>query len=76
MKKLSNVFKEVFDNEELEIGYETSAKDIEDWDSLINLQLMIATEKACNVNFTAFEISKFKNVGDMCESIIKKGGEV
>lgn len=76
LKKMKEVFIDIFDNQEIEITFETSAKDIDEWDSLMNLQIMLAVEKKFKVSFTAAEISNFANIGEICDCIIKKGGEI
>lgn len=72
IKEVNDVFKDVFDNDTIVINYETTAKDIEDWDSLTHIQLVVAVEKHFRIRFTSSEILKFKNVGEMCESIALK----
>lgn len=63
------IFKEVLDNQELVINQETSANDIDDWDSLTHIQLIVAIEKYFKIRFKANEIQSFKNVGEMCSFI-------
>ena len=74
MEKMKEVFIDIFDNPDITIKFETSAKDIEEWDSLMNLQVMLAVEKKFKISFTASEIANFANVGEICDCIIKKGG--
>ncbi len=67
--QVNDIFKDVFDDTSLVIGYETSAKDIDDWDSLTHIELVVSVEKHFKIRFTSSEITSFKNVGEMCESI-------
>lgn len=68
------IFKEELDNEEIELTMESTAKDIEDWDSLSHIHLMVAIEKHFKIRFTSTEISSFKNVGEMVETVKKRLG--
>lgn len=72
IKQTNIIFKDVLDNDSLVIVYETTAEDVEDWDSLTHIQLVVAVEKHFNIRFTSSEIQSFKNVGEMCEAIIVK----
>lgn len=75
-EKLQEIFRDIFDNEELVITEEMTAADIEDWDSLAQINLIIAIEKEFGVKFNLEEISKLKNIGEILEIIkIKKLGK-
>ena len=74
-ERLQEIFRDVFDDEELEIREEMSAKDIEDWDSLAQIKLIIAIEKEFGVKFNLEEVSKLKNIGEMLVQIRTKLGE-
>ncbi|WP_294765097.1 acyl carrier protein [uncultured Fusobacterium sp.] len=64
-ERLQEIFRDIFDDEELEIREDMSAKDIEDWDSLAQINLIIAIEKEFGVKFNLEEVSKLKNIGEM-----------
>lgn len=69
-EKLNEVFEDVLDLDETpNLADETSANDIEEWDSLSHVQLVVAVEKAFKVKFTSAEIMKWQNVGQMVDSI-------
>jgi len=70
--KLHEIFLDVFDLDELELTDETSANDIEEWDSLSHIQLIVAIEKAFGIKFTSLEIMKWRNVGEMVTSMQEK----
>lgn len=67
--KLCEVFEEVFD-EEIIVTADTTAEDVEDWDSLSHITLIAAVEEAFGVKFKMKEVSAMKNVGEMV-AIIK-----
>lgn len=69
IQQLNPIFKEVLDNPEISLKPETTSDDIEEWDSLNHIQLIVAIEKHFKVKFTAAEIVDFNNVGEMCEAI-------
>jgi acyl carrier protein len=71
-EKLTGVFEDVFDIEDVELTDATSADDIEEWDSLSHVQLIVAIEKAFKTKFTSLEIMKWKNVGELVDSILSK----
>lgn len=70
--KLNEVFRDVFDDDSITVGPKTTAKDIEDWDSLEHITLMTAVQKKFKVKFTMGEISSMKNVGEMADIIAKR----
>ncbi|MBE6312298.1 MAG: acyl carrier protein [Bacteroidales bacterium] len=70
--KMQEIYRDVLDNEEIVLTPETTAEDIEEWDSLTNIQLIVAIEKAFNIRFTSAEILSWKNVGEAVETIINK----
>ena len=71
MGLLNPIFRDVFDDDELVIKANTIAKDIDGWDSLTHIRLVISIEKAFDLRFTAAEISALKNVGEMVELIVR-----
>lgn len=72
LEKLTPVFCDLFDDEELVINEITTAQDVEGWDSLAHIRLMLSIEKSFKIRFTAAEISNFKDVGAMAELILRK----
>lgn len=73
-EKLQEVFRDVFDDETIIISRETTADDIEDWDSLTNFQLIMAIEMEFGIKFTAEKITELKNVGDIMDYIESHAG--
>ena len=72
--KLNPVFRDVFDDEEITVNDATTAADIEDWDSLEHINLVVAIEKCFCVKFNIGEVSSMKNVGEMVDYILAKLG--
>ncbi|MBR6284254.1 MAG: acyl carrier protein [Muribaculaceae bacterium] len=69
-KRLGDIFCDVLDLDEVMLSDATNADDIEEWDSLSHIQLVVSVEKAFGIKFTSQEIMKWKNVGEMVDSII------
>ena len=63
--KVQEIFIDVFDDENLEINNSTNSEDIEEWDSLNHIQLVLSIEKTLNVRFKTGEIQSLKDVGEM-----------
>lgn len=74
-EELNKVFEVVFDDDSIKVNDNTTAADIEDWDSLEHINLIVAVEKAFNVKFNAGEIHTLKCVGDMVNLILEKQGK-
>jgi acyl carrier protein len=70
--RLQLVFRDVFDDESIVLHDEMSAKDVDGWDSLSHVQLIVAVESAFDIEFETAEISELKNVGDFINLIQKK----
>ena len=70
--KLEEVFREVFDDETIEITNEMTADDIDEWDSLTHVQLIVAVEEAFGCKFSTVEVMKLKNVGEFISLIERK----
>ncbi len=69
---VSAIIRHVLDTEDLAVVLSTTAKDIPEWDSLSNVQIVVAVEKRFNIRFTLKEIKGFRNVGEMCFAIEAK----
>lgn len=68
-ERLNEVFRNVFDDDEIEVEAGTTADDIEDWDSLEHINLISAVEDEFGIRFKMGEVSSMKNVGEMVDII-------
>ena len=71
-EKLTEVFRDVFDDEEITLSEETTADDIEDWDSLMHITLISEVEDAFNVHFSMKDVTGMHNVGEMVSIILEQ----
>lgn len=72
LEKVQDIFRDVLDNDEIELTNEMRADDIEEYDSLAHIQLVVAIEKEFNIKFNSSEIVSWKNIGDMVRCISSK----
>lgn len=73
IENLNVIFNDVLDpDDEVKLNESTCADDIEEWDSLSNIQLIVAIEKEFNIKFTSREIMTWQNVGEIADSIQEK----
>jgi acyl carrier protein len=68
-KALTDVFRSVFDDDELVIETGTTANDVDGWDSLTHIRLVVAIEERFKVHFNTGQIIGLKNVGEMVQLI-------
>tara|TARA_B110000263_G_C14987559_1_gene364498 strand:+ start:210 stop:431 length:222 start_codon:yes stop_codon:yes gene_type:complete len=69
---MNEVFTEVFDDEDISIQPKTSSIDIDGWDSLAQIRLIVGIEQKFLISFTVDEITDLADVGEMSELILKK----
>jgi acyl carrier protein len=69
--RLSKIFGDVFDEDEIDVTPGLSAKDVTGWDSLTHVRLMLTVERAFNTKFSAQEIGSLENVGELVALIRK-----
>jgi acyl carrier protein len=63
--RLSEVFQDVFDDDSIDVTPALSAKDVDGWDSITHIRLILTVEKAFKVKFSTSEVGKLANVGDL-----------
>jgi acyl carrier protein len=69
---LNDIFRQVFDDDTIEIAPEMTANDIDGWDSLSHINLITAVEAGFGIRFNQKELLTFKNIGDLLKSIESK----
>lgn len=63
--RLAEIFEDVFDEDSIQLTPQLSAKDVDGWDSLTHIRLILTIEKAFKIKFSTSEIGKLENVGDL-----------
>ena len=69
LKVLNDVFKDVFDDDMLILTRDTTAKDIEEWDSLNQIKLIIECERAFDIRLKARDINMLEDIGEMVDHL-------
>ena len=73
-ERLDRVFQDVFDDDTIHVTPKTTADDIEDWDSLEQINLLTAIEKKFNIKFKLADVRNLKNVGDLLDLVARMVG--
>lgn len=71
LSEIQSVFREVFDDDTIVIARETTAADVEQWDSLMHVTLMVHIERQFGVRFSSSEVSGLKNVGELVDLVTR-----
>lgn len=71
-EKLNNVFRDVFDDDNINLTDQTNSADIEDWDSLEHINLIVSVEQEFGIKFNMNEVISMNNVGEMVDIIISR----
>jgi len=72
LKQVNDIFIDILDNEDILLSFITTANDVDGWDSLTHIQLVVAIEKYFKIRFNSKEIQSWNNIGEMVESIDAK----
>lgn len=70
LEKLQEIFRDVFDDDELQLTAETSSKDIEEWDSLHQISILAAAEDEFNIKLAISDTRKLENIGALVDLIL------
>jgi len=71
-ERMQRVFRDVFDDEALDLREDMTAADVENWDSLTHINLIVGLEREFKVRFTTAEVTALKSVGDLAALVNKK----
>ena len=72
LSKLQDIFRDVFDDENLVLTTETSSDDIEEWDSLAQINIVVACETEFGIKFDLNDITNIRNLKDIIDTIERK----
>lgn len=70
--KLTEIFRDIFDDDSLQVTPELTAADVDEWDSLNHIRLVVSIERAFGMSFSAAQVGRLKNVGEFAELIVSK----
>jgi acyl carrier protein len=70
--KLTDIFRDVLNNDEIVLAPHLTANDVAEWDSLSHVRLILTTERAFGVSFTAAQVGRLKNVGELADLVQSK----
>lgn len=74
LDQLTDLFQDILDVDDLEVTDSLKADDVDEWDSLSHIQLIVAIEKHWKIKFNAREIMTWQNVGQMVDTIVQRIG--
>jgi acyl carrier protein len=72
LAKLVPVFRDVFDNDRIALTPEMTARDVDGWDSLANIRLMVTIEQKFRIKFDVGEFQEYRNVGDLAAGVQRR----
>ena len=72
IRKMNTTFREVFDDDDIGLSDETTVADIEGWDSLTNVRLLVQIEIDFDISFSSSEIADIPNVGELADVIVSR----
>ena len=72
LAEVNRIVREILNNDAIQLSYDTTAGNVNGWDSLNHIEIIVAIERHFKIKFNFSELQKFKNVGEMCDNIVKK----
>jgi acyl carrier protein len=73
VNRLNYLFRDIFDDNDISVTGETTAADIDGWDSLAHITLILGVEREFRMKMSAAEVGSLKNVGQMIDLIVARG---
>jgi acyl carrier protein len=73
VERLNPLFRDIFDDDAISVTDDTTAADIDGWDSLAHITLILGVEREFRIKMTAAEVGSLKNVGQMIDIITARG---
>lgn len=74
LERIQEIFREVLDDDELELSGTTTAADVDGWDSMAHVTLMMKVERSFGVRFRVSDIAELKNVGELVDLVDRSKG--
>lgn len=72
IEQLQNIFREVFDDDKIELSMDTSSDDLEDWDSFNHVKLILSCEESFDIKFDVQEVAELTNIRSLILTIKNK----
>ncbi len=72
LQKITPILRDLFDEYDGPVTRALTAADVEQWDSLSNIQLVVLVEQACGIRFSSNEVRNFQNLGELIDAIARK----
>mgnify|MGYP001265451813 CR=1 FL=1 len=72
LKEINDIFIEIIEDKDVVLSESTTAEDIDEWDSLTHIQIIVSLEKHFKLRFESQEIQEWKNIADIINSVIEK----
>ena len=75
LEEVQEVFRSVFEDDSLVIARDTTASDVEGWDSLAHVTLLVSLERRFGIRFKSSEVADLKNVGELVDLVERRQGQ-
>jgi len=72
LSQVSDIIRDVLDQPELQVTMDTTADEVEGWDSFNHINIVVATEASFHVKFNTAEVEELKNVGELVDLVLKR----